>query len=74
MSNRPQSKRSAKGGSDQHLVRLSVSLTPTEADAFFTMLAMSTGEETDADFQALLSIERKFNAARKPNSMISGKG
>jgi hypothetical protein len=49
------------------LVRLSVSLTKSESNVFFTMLAMSTTEQTDIDFATLMSIEQKFCKARKTN-------
>lgn len=41
-------------------IRFSATLTPEEARVFRNMLAMSTGEPSDVDFDALRSIETKF--------------
>lgn len=63
-------RRASRDGGSPLIVRLSVSLTTTEAEVFFRMLAMSTGEQTDEDFEALTTIEQKFNEARKPNTSV----
>lgn len=58
-------RRRLKIGSGDFVQLSAVTLTKAEANAFFSLLAMSTAEPSDVDFDTLLSIEQKFCAARK---------
>lgn len=49
-------------------MRLTVTLTEKEAEVFFNMLAHSTNEVSDVDYNELIEIESKFKKAKEIDS------
>lgn len=49
-------------------MRLTVTLTEKEAEVFFNMLAHSTNEVSDVDYNELIEIESKFKKAKETDS------
>lgn len=49
-------------------MRLTVTLTEKEAEVFFNMLAHSTNEVSDIDYNELIEIESKFKKAKETDS------
>jgi hypothetical protein len=49
-------------------MRLTVTLTEKEAEVFFNMLAHSTNEVSDIDYNELIEIESKFKKAKEIDS------